>query len=223
VARPGAPKEPTVTTDRRKAGRSSVEERVEFASAFKEQIRLNEPGLKAQEVQRRADLAAGLSKEGDQPSAKEAREAMETPGGRPRAAARQVGGSAQKLVTSSGARKTIFGVMAFGLAIGVIRDVRSGKAITSDIVPRRVIGTVVAMFLLMVLAGPLPRVARGLAILVGFTVIAFNQQTIGLIASRTANQEGQVRSLAEAAEVAARHEDLDRARHSATGQGANRN
>jgi hypothetical protein len=34
----------------------------------------------------------------------------------------------------------------------------------------------------MMLAGPLPRVARGLAFLVGFTIVALNQETIASVA-----------------------------------------
>jgi hypothetical protein len=222
MARPGAPKREPNVISKSKVRRSSTEERIAYADAFKEQIRRNEPGLKAEEVQRRAELAAGLSREGDRPSAKEAREAMDTPGGRPRAAARRAGGSAQRLVTSSSARKVVFGVMAFSLIVGVLRDIRSGRAITTDIVPRRVIGTLIGTFLLMILAGPLPRVARGLAILVGFSVIAFNQTTVELIAGQAGPEEGFERGLAEAAEVAQRHADMDRARHSGPGGPAKR-
>lgn len=100
----------------------------------------------------------------------------------------------RRFVTSSGARKTIFGVMAFSLAIGIIRDVSSGRAVTSDVIPRRVIGTFIGTFLLMVLAGPLPQVAKGLAFLVGFTVIAFNTETIALIGSRTGTGSARSRS-----------------------------
>jgi hypothetical protein len=42
----------------------------------------------------------------------------------------------------------------------------------------------------MILAGPVPRVARGLAILVGFAVVALNQEVIGTLSS-SVQQEGK--------------------------------
>lgn len=182
----------TATSNRRRIPRLTVEERVELADELRTQLRLADPRASEQEIGRRADLAAGLAREGDQPSAREQREALETPGGRPRAAARRVGAEARTVITSSGARKTIFGVMGLAVFFGIVRDIRSGQAITTDVIPRRIIGTLIATILLMILAGPAPRAARGLAILVGFVTVALNREVIAAISSRAA-QEGQSR------------------------------
>lgn len=167
--------------------RISDEEKLEAAQEVKRELLLSDPNLKPQEAERRSLAAVGLPT-GEKPKGPIPK------GGRPRAAARATKGQARKVITSSGARKTIFGIMALTIVVGIIQDVRSGRAVTTDVIPRRLIGTLLASFILMVLAGPAPRVARGLSFLVAFTVLAFNQEVIGAIASR-ASQEGQPRAI----------------------------
>lgn len=182
-----------MTARTQKTTKVTDEERLASLPDLKRQIRSTDPNLSAREVERRALVAAGLPP-GDEVDLDDV-----PSGGRPRAAARKAAEGSSRaarrvapVITSSGARKTIFGVMALSLVFGIVRDIRSGSAALTDVIPRRVIGTLVASFLLMILAGPLPRVARGLAILAGFTIVALNQDTISLIGSRT-GQEGQLK------------------------------
>jgi hypothetical protein len=171
-----------MTARTRKTTKVSDEERFERLGEMRRTIRDTDPNLSNREVDRRAHEAVGLEWGGDLDS-------EDVPkGGRPRAAARSAGRGAasgarkaQVVVTSSGARKTIAGVLLLGGVIGILRDFRSGDAIRTDIVPRRIIGSFIAGILLMALAGPAPRVARGLAFLVGFTIVALNQDTIARI------------------------------------------
>ena len=72
------------------------------------------------------------------------------------------------------------GVMAAARRIGLWRDWRSGDASMTDIVPRRLVGTFVATMLLLVVAGPAPKAAAGLALLVGFTSLSLTARTVGL-------------------------------------------
>lgn len=184
----------TANPGTQKSTRVTEEDRLESLPEVKAQIRRTDPNLSAQEIERRALLAVGLAKEGDQPSDAEIDEALE---GRTRRTGRKVSSGVSStrarvapVITSSGARKTIFGVMGLSLLFGVLRDIRSGSAATTDVIPRRMIGTFIGTVLLMILAGPVPRVARGLAILVGFAVVALNQEVVGTLSS-TIQQEGK--------------------------------
>jgi hypothetical protein len=165
-----------------KTTKITEEDRLVNLPEMKAQIRRNDPNLSSQQVERKALEAVGLDP-GPDPKSVKLDEIPE--GGRGRAAARKVGEGASRakvVVTSTGARKTIVGVLLLGLAIGVLRDIQSGAAIRTDVIPRRIIGTFLSALLLMMLAGPLPRVARGLAFLVGFTIVALNQETIASVA-----------------------------------------
>ena len=82
----------------------------------------------------------------------------------------------------------IAGVLILALVLGLARDIRSGAAALTDVMPRRIIGTFIAAILLMMLAGPMPGVARGLSFLVGFTVVGLNQSTISAIAGSVTDE-----------------------------------
>ena len=73
--------------------------------------------------------------------------------------------------TGSAQRTILFG-MFVALAVGLVRDVRSGRAITSDVSARRLFGTFVGILMLSWLARPAPRVAQGLTWLIVLTQLA---------------------------------------------------
>ncbi len=71
--------------------------------------------------------------------------------------------------------------MLGAMAIGALADVRSGRALTSDVLARRMFGGFVALILLTLLARPAPRVATGLSILALIaTLIAEPEALTGL-------------------------------------------
>lgn len=159
-----------MTARTQKRTKVTEQDRIDSLSGMKEQIRLSDPNLSAQEVERRAAIAVGLD---PGISEREAEKRMSKPS--------RVGGavgSVRSAATSTGARRMIFGVMILAVVVGWIRDVQKGRKGITDAMPRRIVGAFLAGFLLMVLAGPAPRVAQGLAILVGFSVIAFNVETV---------------------------------------------
>lgn len=176
-----------MTTRTQKSTKVTDEERFERLGDMRTEIRNLDPNLSNKEVDRRAHEAVGLPF-GDDVDLDDVPK-----GGRGRAAARATGRGAKKAgratsrgvekLTTSGARKTIFFVMGLSLGLGIVRDIRSGDATSTDVVPRRIIGTLVGSLLLMVLAGPAPQVARGLAFLVGFAVVGLNTETIGRVSS----------------------------------------
>lgn len=164
------------------------QDRVDSLPETKAAIRRNDPNLSESEIERRALTSVGLST-GDDPGNDVPR------GGRGRRGARAVTSRSKGIITSSGARKAIFGVMLLSLMVGIARDVGSGAAFLTDVIPRRIIGVLLASIFLMAIAGPAPGVARGLAFLIGFTIAAFNSETIAAVTNAASSEQQPVPSL----------------------------
>ncbi len=64
------------------------------------------------------------------------------------------------------------------LVVGIVREVRSGRAFTSDVAARRIFGFFAATFLLLVLAKPAPKVAKGLALIMATGAILYDGGSI---------------------------------------------
>lgn len=152
----------------------STDERLELAAEIKEQIQLQNPDLSAAEAERRAFQAAGL---GTGLTPTEGRKRQEAPR---RRRAPQIGKGARNV---TGAKRTILLVATVVLIVGVVRDVRTGRAFTSDALARRLFGTFVAAFMLILISGPAPGLAKGFALVMGAGAILLDGgaifQTIG--------------------------------------------
>jgi len=182
-----APVEPKVSKGKRPREKTTV------ARELEDDLRERRPDLAPDVARKRARAASKTLLEDVTPEdqmSRTRRAARSARAGIDRSA-EATGAAVRSVLTPTGARKTILGVMFLSVIFGVVRDVKTGAAATTDIVPRRIFGGFIAAILLMVLAGPLPRVARGLAFLVGFTVIAFNQDTISQLTNATSGGSGR--------------------------------
>lgn len=178
-----------VTARTQRSAKVTEEERLAALPELKAQIRRTDPNLSAAEVERRALIAAGLDP-GVDPA--DAERLMREPSRARKAAANvasRASGGVKLAATSSGARRLIFGVMVTAVIVGWVRDIQKGRRGVTDAMPRRLVSAFVAMFLLMVLAGPAPSVAKGLAILIGFSVVAFNVETVDWVSARFGRAE----------------------------------
>ena len=77
-----------------------------------------------------------------------------------------------------GAQSTVLLGMLAVLGISIIRDVQSGKAFTSDALPRRIFGVLIAILMLSWLARIAPRMAQGLTWLAIVAVLVANPESL---------------------------------------------
>lgn len=175
-----------VTARTQRSTKVTEEERLDALPEVKRQIRQTDPNLSAQEVERRALIAVGLD---PGISAEEADKIMSQPRApRTRKAVSSGAGTVRTAATSSGARRTIFGIMILAVIVGWVRDVQKGRLGVTDAMPRRIVGAFLSGFILMIIAGPAPRVAKGLAVLIGFSVVAFNVETVEFVSGKLGDE-----------------------------------
>lgn len=154
----------TLSTAAQRLARDLAEEGYqgdELADEIERELRSDRPDTTTRSRQEAAARAAGTSSptEGER-----AFRGHQERRGRQRAA---LGRRFREAGNVTGAKRTILGVALVVLSVGIVRDVRAGRAFTSDVVARRLFGTFTAAILLIILSGPAPGVAKGLALIMG--------------------------------------------------------
>lgn len=173
-----------------KTQKVSEQERLDFLQDFKRDIQDLDPNISASEAERRAAIATGLAKEGDQPSAQEIAEAQTSKTKKAASGVASAGRKAQATMSAGTAQKWIFGIMVGIVSIQLFNDIIQGRNRQFDVIPRRIFAGSLAGILLMLLAVVMPRVALGLAVLMALTTLFVDARASGVLQRLTGVARG---------------------------------